>query len=129
MQGQPDAAPGTRGQAPIAGLVALEAATASVVATWLGERGWTVCDAHRLGTAPTLLIVQIRFPRSEGPQVLAPLAARFAGVPTIVVSPTILPGTPSRSEAARKLGVAAVLALPLSGAELLTTVDALTGPA
>lgn len=112
----------------IAALVALEPVTASVVAAWLGERGWAVADLNALAAAPTLLIVQIRFPRSEGPQVLAPLAQRFAGVPTIVVSPTILPGTPARSEAARTLGVAAVLALPLSGAELLTTVDQLTGP-
>ena len=113
----------------VAALVAVEPATMSVLATWLAEHGWAAADVRDLAEAPDLLIAQMRFPRTEAPQVLQATAGRFPGVPVIVVSPTIVSGTPSRSDAARQLGVAAVLALPLSRAALITTVDELLGPA
>lgn len=113
----------------VAALLAVEPATMSVLATWLSEHGWAAADAQDLAATPDLLIAQMRFPRTEAPQVLQASAERFPGVPVIVVSPTIVAGTPSRSEAARQLGVAAVLAMPLSRAALITTVEDLMGPA
>lgn len=99
--------------------------TRALLSLWLAEHGWMLEDLDALGAEPQLVICEAPFPRTEPPAVLPALARRFPGVPVLLVSPTILAGTPRRGDVAQQLGVAAVLALPLSRDALVSTVDEL----
>lgn len=100
--------------------------TRALLLLWLADHGWALEDLGPLTAPPQLLICEAPFPRTVPPAVLPALARRFPGVPVLLVSPTILAGTPRRGDVAQQLGVSAVLALPLSRDTLLATVDELT---
>jgi hypothetical protein len=125
--GHPEAGAASGAPRPLAALVDVQPATRSLVSVWLAEHRWEVAELDRLPRAPDALIVEVSFPRTAPPPALPTLAARFPGVPAVMVSPTLVAGTPSRGEVARQLGVAAVLGMPLSRTHLLATLRELTG--
>lgn len=121
------AEPGPADATRLVALAALEPASRGLISTWLAEDGWTVVDGDRIDAPPRVLIVEVSYPRSlrwpDGPWP----GQRFPQTPVIVVSPTIVAGTPSRGDAARRLGVAAVLAMPVAREALLAAVRDLAG--
>lgn len=110
----------------LAALIGVAPDTRTLLALWLADHGWRLEDLASLTAPAQLLICEAPFPRTQAPAALPMLARRFPGVPVLLVSPTILAGTPRRGDVAQQLGVSAVLALPLSRDALLATVDELT---
>lgn len=99
-----------------------------LMSLWLGEHGWEVCDLDLARSAPHVIIAEVSFPRTMTPWPMSSAAASFPAVPVVVLSPTVVAGTPVRGDAARRLGVAAVLGMPVTRAELLATMHELTSP-
>jgi hypothetical protein len=114
-------------QTKLAALVGLQPVTSSLFSAWLGEHRWHAAELDHLPGPPDVIIVEVSFPRVESPVQLSTVSDGYPGVPVIVVSPTIVAGTPSRGDVAQQLGVAAVLGMPVSRTALLATVDDLTG--
>lgn len=124
--GPPRRDDGPAGTADAVALVDVGPATKSLLSVWLGELRWTVADLDAPARRPRLIVVEVSFPRTDPRSGLPWLGRSFPGVPIILISPTIVAGTPSRGDVARHLGVAAVLAMPLSRDALLATVRELT---
>lgn len=110
--------------APAALLVDTDAALADLLATWLRGAGLQVRVAqHADEAAPgpvDLIVADLSFPRERGGERLSRIAARHPGAPVLALSAAFFSGVPSHGALARELGVAAVLAKPV-------TRDALVG--
>lgn len=125
---QPAAPAGNTQTAKVAALAGVLPATSTLVSLWLGEQGWEVCDLDLVRRTPHVIIAEVSFPRTMAPRLMSSVAASFPAVPVVVLSPTVVAGTPVRGDAARRLGVAAVLGVPVTRAELLATIHELTSP-
>src|SRR5262245_11589896 len=110
-------------------LIDLEPATTELITLWLEAEGWELRSGKQAGEKPSVLIVGLAFPRrGDNTQRLAALTAAWPQVPVLVLSPTFFRDTPASGDVARQLGVAAVLATPVSREQLLAVLRDLTGP-
>lgn len=96
---------------------------AALLAVWMAGRA-TLVTAHDGDAAIDLLLVDIPFPRQAAPR-LRQLAEAHPGTPVLALSSTFFGGVASQGDAARSLGVAAVLPKPLARDALLAAVDEL----
>jgi CheY-like chemotaxis protein len=108
-------------------LVDLEPALAGLLAEWLHQAGIEAraargASADALPSRAELLVIDIPYPRQGPPPRLQALALAWPGTPILALSATFLAGVAARGEVARQLGVAAVLATPLSRADWLAAV-------
>jgi CheY-like chemotaxis protein len=111
-------------------LVDLEPALAGLLAEWLRQAGIEVCaargaQASRLPCQAELLVTDIPFPRHGPSPRLQALALAWPGMPVLALSPTFFAGVAVGGEVARHLGVAAVLATPVTRDAWLATVQRL----
>lgn len=97
-----------------------------LLAEWLATACLQV-EAHAQGVGSggrpcDLLLVELAYPRRDAAGPLQRLAADYPGLPVVALSPTFLAGVEAGHSAARALGVAAVLPLPVSRQVLLAAV-------
>jgi DNA-binding response OmpR family regulator len=99
---------------------------------WLGGAGYGVQAAAQLPgqTAGTvdLVIVSISSPKHAGAQLIQNIQAGYPGTPLIALSGQFRCGLSSAGATARSLGVAQVIAKPLTRDALLKAIDAMIGP-
>lgn len=100
-------------------LVDIEPALAGLLAEWLQQAGIGVQAAHgaqanALPCRADLLVIDIPFPRQGPTPRLQALALAWPGTPILALSATFFAGVAARGDVARQLGVAAVLATPVS---------------
>jgi DNA-binding response OmpR family regulator len=89
---------------------------------WFAASGWQLvgaCAPDESDERCDLIVVDVPFPR-EGNDVLKDLAGDFPGTPVIALSATFLPG--ASAGLARELGVANVLAKPVTREAMLAAV-------
>lgn len=103
-------------------LIDVEPATTELIELWLGAEGWLLRSDARPGDAVDIIVVELAFPRRADRQRIRTLAEVWPDVPVIVLSPTFFADVPVQGDVARQLGVAAVLATPLSREALRSTV-------
>lgn len=124
----PRSVPGSAQSAPPRVLlVDIDPALAGLLAEWLRQAGIHVCAAPgaRADTLPRcaeLLVTEIPFPRQGPSPRLQALALAWPGTPILALSPTFFAGVAARGEVAQRLGVAAVLATPVSREDWLAAV-------
>jgi CheY-like chemotaxis protein len=70
-----------------------------------------------------LIVVDIPFPRRGGLDVLRGLAREHPGKPIIALSANFLPGVEPCGSVARELGVASVLAKPVTREALMAAIE------
>jgi DNA-binding response OmpR family regulator len=121
----PDAQAGKR-RPPRALLIDVEPATTELIELWLGAEGWLVRAEAAADDAVDIIVVELAFPRRADRQRIQTLSEVWPAVPVLVLSPTFFAAVPAQGDVARQLGVAAVLATPLSREALRTTVARLT---
>jgi len=119
--------------APAALLVDTDAALAELLATWLRDAGLHVRVAQHADEPPNagsidLIVADLSFPRERGGERLSHIAARHPGAPVLALSAAFFAGVPSHGALARELGVAAVLAKPVSRDALIGAVAKLLPP-
>ena len=95
-------------------LIDVEPANSELIRLWLADEGWCVDLEPPPGHPIAMILVEVAFPRHAERQRLRSLAEVWPGVPVTVLSPTFFAKVPSHGDVARQLGVAAVLATPLS---------------
>jgi hypothetical protein len=103
-------------------LIDVEPATTGLIELWLGADGWLLRSDARPGDAVDLVVVELAFPRRADRQRIRTLCEVWPDAPVIVLSPTFFADVPAQGDVARQLGVAAVLATPLSHEALRSTV-------
>jgi CheY-like chemotaxis protein len=124
--------------APVRSIHVVDAdlATFDLMREWLEPDGWRVVELEsgKLGAgghdgadgdkadAPSLVIVDLAYPRHAALPALARLREALPGVPLLVMSPTIFDGVGCCGPCARQLGVAGVLPKPLSREALVAAV-------
>ena len=128
----PRSAPGSAAHAqaqplPSVLLVDIEPALAGLLAEWLHQDGIHACAARgpladALPGCAELLVIDIPFPRQGASPRLQALALAWPGTPILALSSTFFAGVAARGEVARSLGVAAVLATPVSRDDWLAAV-------
>jgi CheY-like chemotaxis protein len=122
--------PAACGQAwppPCVLLVDIEPALAGLLAEWLHRAGIQACaargtSADTLPRRAELLVTDIPFPRQGPSPRLQALALAWPGTPILALSPTFFAGVAAGGEVACTLGVAAVLATPVSREDWLAAV-------
>jgi DNA-binding response OmpR family regulator len=100
---------------------------------WLSRAGYRVQigppqpvqAAHEVD----LVIVSIYMPKHSGAQLVRDIQAAYPGTPMIALSCQFRGGLSSAGATARSLGVAQVIAKPLTRDSLLKAIDAMIGPA
>jgi CheY-like chemotaxis protein len=95
---------------------------------WLAACGCTLAAASARSMPPggfDLILVDVPFPRRDGPQAVRTIAGAHPGTPIVVLSSNFFPGVEASGAVARALGVAAVLPKPLTREALLAAVGAL----
>lgn len=99
---------------------------------WLCGAGYRIHVATPLGTElagrADLLIVSVYMPKRAGAQLLREIQAAHAGTPLIALSGQFRGGLSSAGATAQSLGVAQVIAKPLTRDALLGAVHAMIGP-
>ncbi len=105
----------------------LEPATTDLMNWWLAAAGLAVRLDPSPAGAPALILVEIAYPRHDDRDLLQGVTTTWPEIPVILLSPTFFAETPSRGEVARRFGVAATLATPLSRDRLVSTVRDLLG--
>lgn len=102
-----------------------------LITEWLTDAGYHVCTAtmqsaqrHR---EADLAIVSIYMPKSAGARVIKVMATLYPGTPVIAISAQFRAGLSTAGTTARTLGVAQVIAKPLSRDALLGAVKAIIG--
>ncbi|WP_457323452.1 hypothetical protein [Roseateles sp. P5_E11] len=100
--------------------------TAELLTLWLSQVGLEVL-ASASEAPPDLLFAECAFPRRDERQWLDRISVRWPGAPVILLSPTLFPTVPARGAVANELGVAAVLATPLTEEVLMRTVMEVLG--
>jgi len=98
---------------------------------WLRKAGYRVHGAASHG-APVqkhavLVIVSVYMPKHAGAQLLCEVRAAYPGTPLIAISAQFRSGLSTAGATAQTLGVAQVIAKPLSRDALLATVRAIIG--
>jgi CheY-like chemotaxis protein len=110
---------------PLALLVDFEPSLAMLMAAWLDDIGVEACtDAPPATTARgiDLVVVDVPYPRREGPQRVRALADALPAAPILALSPTFFAGVATSGSVARDLGAACVLATPVRRDALVTAV-------
>jgi two-component system OmpR family response regulator len=99
---------------------------------WLSGAGYRVRAAPPLGArvpgTTDLVIVSIYMPKHAGAQLIQELRAAYPATPLIALSGQFRCGLSSAGATARSLGVAQVIAKPLTREALLATIHAMIGP-
>ena len=100
---------------------------------WLTGAGYrasavTPCDPRPRGAAD-LVIVNIEMPKLAGSRVAAKIRAAHPGTPIIAISAQFRADLCTAGTTAQSLGVAQVIAKPLTRHALLQAVSAIIGPA
>jgi CheY-like chemotaxis protein len=95
-------------------LVDADPALAQLLEEWLSREGCVVVQER-----PDLVVVDLPFPRERGAEVIERLARAHRGTPIIALSSNFFAGIESSGAVARSLGVACVLAKPLTREALL----------
>lgn len=99
-------------------------ALAELLAEWLGERGCAVARDTRAGRFD-FIVADVPDLRAGGARTLRPLADAHPGTPILALSSSFLAGAEADGTVARWLGVAGVLAKPVTREALLGAVDRL----
>ena len=103
----------------------------ALLVEWLKNAGYRVCGVvpH---CAPTdnvdLVIVSIYMPKHAGGRLIDEIRAAYPGTPVVAISGQFRSGLSSAGATAQTLGVAQVIAKPLTREALLATVRAMIGP-
>ncbi len=104
----------------------------SLLEEWLTRAGYRVRRAKARGTpAPCgadLVIVSIYMPKNTGSRLLEEIRAAHPGTPLIAISAQFRAGLSTAGTTAQTLGVARVIAKPLTRAALLEAISAIIGP-
>jgi hypothetical protein len=108
-------------------LVGLDAANAALARHWLAEAGWEIRCDDETGEPHGLVVFESRHPRRDAVDATLRALRGERDVPVLLISPTILPGTPPVGVLARELGVAAVLPVPLDRAGFVDLCGRLAG--
>jgi CheY-like chemotaxis protein len=87
---------------------------------WLADDGLLAVEER-----PDLIVVDLPLARADGKRLVDNLAARYPGVPLVVLSSNFFAGVEPNGAVARSLGVDAVLPKPLSHEALLRTLSRL----
>lgn len=101
-----------------------DAALGDLLAEWLGERGCAVARDARDGRFD-LIVADVPDLRGGGARTLRPLAAAHPGTPILALSSSFLAGVEADAAVAHWLGVAGVLAKPVTRDALLGAIDRL----
>ena len=106
-------------------------ATHSLIGEWLDAEGWQLLDDHEPARAdpPSLILLDLPYPREGGLKVLDDTRVRHPGVPVLVMSPTFFASVGCCGPCAESLGVAGVLPKPVAREALLDAVRRLARPA
>ena len=103
----------------------------SLLAEWLGDAGYRVNCVASL-TAPAqenadLVIVSLYMPKNTGAQLVCKIRAAYPLTPLIAISAQFRSGLSTAGATAQTLGVAQVIAKPLTRDALLATVRGIIG--
>lgn len=122
MPGTPD--PADDDEHALVLVVGSDPALFALLTEWLVPHGVRVASAARIGVDPAcrLLLVDAPFPRAGGSEPMKKLASQHPGVPILALSSNFFPGVDGNHAVARSLGVACVLAKPVSRDTLVGTV-------
>lgn len=101
-------------------------ALAELLEEWLAERGCAVARELRSGQVD-FIVADVPDLRGGGARTLRPLAETHPGTPILALSSSFLAGVEGDATVARWLGVADVLAKPVTRDALLRAVDRLRG--
>jgi DNA-binding response OmpR family regulator len=103
-------------------LIDADPALAELLEAWLAAGGCTVEQATPAASRDgfDLIVVDVPFPRQAG--LLKDIATAHPRTPILALSSSFFPGIESTGQVARALGVAGVLAKPVSRSALLATV-------
>jgi CheY-like chemotaxis protein len=106
-------------------------ATRSLFGEWFDEEGFQLVDPSSPDAAVSLSLVLLELPflREDGLQPLADAKLRYAGVPIVIVSPTVFASVGCCGPCAAALGVAGVLPKPMARATLIEAMHRLARPA
>jgi DNA-binding response OmpR family regulator len=99
---------------------------------WLTGDGYRIRKAAAHGApsrATDLVIVSIYMPKHSGTRLVDEIRAAHPGTPLIAISAQFRAGLSTAGTTAQTLGVAQVIAKPLTRAALLGAVGAIIGPA
>jgi CheY-like chemotaxis protein len=105
----------------------------SLLGEWLTEEGYRVLERAAADARPQppadLIIVDVYMPRCRGGARLRAARDAYPATPILAISAQFSPGVACAGQAARALGVDAVVAKPFARADLLRSVRSLIGPA
>jgi two-component system nitrogen regulation response regulator GlnG len=90
-------------------VVDADPALAGLLEEWLSREGCTVVPER-----PDLVVVDLPFPRERGAELIERMARAHPGAPIIALSSNFFAGVEASGALARTLGVACVLAKPLT---------------
>ena len=112
---------------PIRILVAdADCALFGLLEAWLAGCGCVLAGAcgvdEEAAAGYDVIVADIPFPRQGGHEVVKALQAEHPGTPIVALSSGFLPGLEVSGSVARELGVASVLAKPVTREELMTAV-------
>ena len=100
---------------------------------WLAGAGYCVCAGTPFGQQPRaaadLVIVNIEMPKQAGSRAADKIRAAHPGAPIIAISAQFRADLSTDGTTAQSLGVAQVIAKPLTRHALLVAVSAIIGPA
>lgn len=105
----------------------------SLLEEWLAGAGYRVCRATAPGKSTPgdadLVIASIYMPKQAGTRLVDEIRAAHPQTPIIAISARFRADLSTAGTIARSLGVAQVMAKPLTRAALLVAVSAILGPA
>jgi CheY-like chemotaxis protein len=113
-------------------VVNTDPAVSALIEEWLGACGFTVVASNERPPGPdacnafSLVIVDIPAPRHGAGEHVHRIACDHPGTPVLALSSHFFPGVERTGGVARALGVACVLAKPLSRDSLVNAVQSLT---
>src|SRR5262245_52914010 len=103
----------------------------SLLVEWLSRAGYRVHEsavAKPANLPVDLVIVSVHMPKDQALSVIGTVRIAHPGAPVIVLSGQFRSGLSSVGTAAQELGVARVLAKPLTCNQLMAAVQGVTGP-
>lgn len=108
-------------------VVDTDSACVALLEQWLTDAGFEVLHDPDVGVSLDLAIVDVPQPRSGATQAFRRIAQRHPGTPILAVSSAFFPGIEHCTAAPGILGVAGVLAKPMSREALLNQLRRLLG--
>lgn len=108
-----------------------DALTQSMISEWLDADGWQVLEpaADRAAGEPSLVVLDLPFPRAGSDDALQAIRQEYPDVPVIVISSTVFGNVGCCGPCAEMLGVSGVLPKPVSREALIAAVRRLARPA